>query len=267
MRNIKLTIEYEGTGYCGWQVQKLHNLTTSQSRRLKSIQETIEEALKKILRQKVSLIASGRTDAGVHALGQVANFKTNSKISLKKLMRSSNGLLPTGIKVLKTEEAGQGFHSRFDAKSKTYRYLIVKSKVAPALLRKLVYFFPYPLNIKTMNREARCLVGRHDFKAFCASGSSVKGTVRRVKKISIRPIDSHFFAGQRDDKGASLIAVEIEADGFLYNMVRNIVGTLIEIGRGRFPSGSITQILSAKNRRHAGPTAPAQGLYLIKSVY
>ena len=255
MRNIKLTIEYEGTNYCGWQVQKSHQVTKSPRHQKKSIQEIIENTLSKILQERIRLIASGRTDAGVHALAQVANFKTCSNIALDKLQRALNGNLPQDIAISDIEEVNLDFHSRFHAKSKIYRYTILNRGWSSPLLRNTVYFYPYPLDVKLMRQEARCLLGRHDFKSFCASGSSTKDTVRIIKKIAIRNIRY------------ALLAIDIEADGFLYNMVRNIVGTLIEIGRGRFSKGGLKKILLAKNRKFAGPAVPACGLCLLKVGY
>jgi len=261
-RNIKLTIEYEGTNYCGWQVQKSHQVTKSPRHQKKSIQEIIENTLSKILQERIQLIASGRTDAGVHALAQVANFKTNSNIALDKLKRALNGNLPDDIAINKIEEVNLDFHSRFHAKSKIYRYTILNRGWSSPLLRNAVYFYSYPLDVKLMRQEARCLLGRHDFKSFCASGSDTKTTVRTISKIAIRNIGCAPYAVCR-----TVIAIDIEADGFLYNMVRNIVGTLIEVGRGRFPRGSLKKILLSKNRKFAGPTVPACGLCLLKGMY
>ena len=265
-RNLKLTVEYDGTNYCGWQIQ---------NRRVsKSIQETIEKTLSKILQEKIRLIASGRTDAGVHAQAQVANFKTKSNISSEKLQKALNGLLPSDISISKTDEAAPDFHSRFAAKSKVYHYSILNRKFPSALLRNRVYFYPYPLALKLMHQEARCLLGRHDFKAFCASGGSSKDTIRTIKKITIRKTNYGLWAmpacRQGRDYGLNngpLIVIDIEADGFLYNMARNIVGTLMEIGRGRFPKGSLKKILNSKDRKLAGPTVPACGLCLLKVKY
>ena len=233
----------------------------------KSIQGTIEKVLGKILSEKVRLIVSGRTDAGVHALGQVANFKTNSRISLRKLRWALNGLLPEDVVITKTEEARPHFHSRFDARAKVYRYTILNRNYPAALLKNRVYFYPYPLDVRLMRREARTLLGRHDFKTFCASGSSTKDTRRTIKRISIRKLSSDLRPMTYDLNEANLLAIDIEADGFLYNMVRNIVGTLIEIGRGKFPKGCLKKILLSKNRKLAGPNVPARGLYLLKVIY
>ncbi|MFA5145304.1 MAG: tRNA pseudouridine(38-40) synthase TruA [Candidatus Omnitrophota bacterium] len=245
MRNLKLKIEYDGTNYCGWQVQR--NIR-------QSIQATIEKALQKILQEKVRLIASGRTDAGVHAQAQIANFKTKSGIDLKKLQGALNGLLPADVVISGIEEKGLDFHSRFDAKSKIYRYTILNRPYPAALLRNTVYFYPFPLDITIMRKEARVLLGRHDFSSFRASSKLERGPVRTIKSIKIT-------------KDKDSIYMDIEGDGFLYNMVRNIAGTLIESGRGKLPEGSIKKILSAKDRRSAGPAAPARGLCLVKVKY
>jgi tRNA pseudouridine38-40 synthase len=266
-RNLKLEIEYDGTNYCGWQVQRSHHVTKSQSHQLKSIQEIIEKILQKILQEKIRLIASGRTDAGVHALAQVANFKTHSDIAPEKLQKALNGLLPDDISISKIQEVVQDFHSRFRAKSKIYRYTILNRVHPSALLRNMVYFYPYPLDVNLMRKEARCLIGKHDFKAFCASGSDAKDTARTIKRITIKKLTYHLSPITYRLREPSLIVIEIEADGFLYNMVRNIVGTLIEIGRGRFPEGCLKRILQSRNRKLAGPIVPAKGLCLLEVKY
>ena len=246
MRNLKLEIEYDGARYAGWQIQ------APQAK--KSIQEVLEKTLRKILQEKISTIVSGRTDAGVHAKAQVVNFKTGSRISSDKLRIALNGLLPDDIAVSKVEEADKDFHSRFDAKSKLYRYTIVNRPYPSVFLRSTVFFYPYHLNVTLMRKEARCLLGRHDFRSFQAADKKERGSIRTIKKLVIA-------------KKGDFLYFDLEADGFIYNMVRNIVGTLIEIGRGRFPSGSLKKILEAKDRKRAGPTAPARGLCLIKVNY
>jgi len=245
MRNIKLTIEYAGTNYAGWQVQ---------NKKYRTIQGMLEKALQKILQKRVKVIGSGRTDAGVHALGQVANFKTNSGITLEKLQRGLNAVLPDDIAVIKTGEVGLDFHSRFSAKSKVYRYTILNRPSRPAILRDMVYFFPYLLDLKLMRKDAEILLGRHDFKSFQAADKKERDAVRTIEKLKVT-------------RGKDFVYIDIEADGFLYNMVRNIVGTLIEIGRGKLPEGSMEKILLAKNRRLAGPTVAARGLTLVKVTY
>ena len=241
MRNIKLTIEYDGTNYAGWQAQ---------GKKHRTIQETLEKALQIILGKRTKIAGSGRTDAGVHAIGQVANFKTDSALAVEKLQKALNAVLPDDISVTKAQEARPDFHSRFSAKSKVYRYTILNRQSRPTLLKDTVYFVPYPLNLKLMQKEARVLLGRHNFKSFQAAADK-KDSVRRIKNIKV-------------SRDKDLIYIDIEADGFLYNMVRNIVGTLIEIGRGKLAEGSIKKILMAGNRRVAGPTAPAKGLCLME---
>lgn len=247
MRNIKLIIEYDGTDYAGWQLQRKRPET-------KTLQETLEKTLQKILQERVGLVASGRTDAGVHAQAQTVNFKTRSEIPLPKLERALNGLLPKDIAVISAREAALDFHSRFKAKSKLYRYTILNRPQRSAFLRNTVYFYPYPLDVRLMQREAKVLLGRHDFSAFKASDKKERGSIRTIKRLKV----------WRDQ---DLIHIDVEADGFLYNMVRNIAGTLIDIGRQRLKSGQLKRILSARDRRLAGPTAPANGLSLIKVNY
>ena len=271
-RNIKLEIEYDGTNYAGWQIQNSRQSPVA-SRQSRTIQETIEGALQRILQEKVKLIGSGRTDAGVHALGQVANFKTNSSLPLANIQKALNSLLPEDISIKKINPVEEDFHSRYQAKSKIYRYIILNSDFPSVFLNKYAWHIPYKLNLKLMQSEARYLLGRHDFKSFCASASNVKTTVRTIKKISINTIRYTLYAIR-----SPLIAIDIEADGFLYNMVRNITGTLVDIGRGRFSrssgippragkKGSIKKILLAKDRRLAGSTAPAKGLFLSQVNY
>jgi len=246
MRNLKLEIEYEGTNYCGWQVQD--------SPRKKSIQEVIEKALGKILQEKIHLVASGRTDAGVHAYAQAANFKTNSGITPQKLLGALNGTLPKDITVARIEEKKLDFHSRFSAKSKIYRYTILNRQCPSASLRNTAYFYPHTLDIRLIRQEAKAILGRHDFKSFQGSDPEKQNTVRTIKEIKIT-------------KSRDLIYIDIEGDGFLYNMVRSIVGTLIEIGRGKLAAGSMRKILRLKDRKAAGPTAPAKGLCLVRVKY
>ncbi len=249
MKNILLKIEYEGSGYCGWQTQK-----RSASRKRPSIQETIEKVLGRILREKIKLSSSGRTDAGVHAREQPANFKTNSQMPLKKIKKALNGLLPADIRIKSISPVKDDFHSRFSAKSKIYRYFIVNADYCPVFLRSCAHHITAPLNVSLMKKEAKLLVGKKDFKSFQASDKIEKNSVRRVKSLKI-------------GKKGKLITIDIEADGFLYNMVRNISGTLIEIGRGKIPAGRLKYILRSKDRRLAGPTAPAKGLFLWKVKY
>ncbi len=260
-RNIKLSIEYLGSDYCGWQIQNQKPIRGKISKSA-SIQENLENILSRILQEKIKVIGSGRTDAGVHAVSQVANFKTRSHMSLSGMQKALNGLLPKDIAVGSICEVASDFHSRFAAKSKIYSYVILNSPVRSVFLKDISLFLPYRLNVGLMQKESRCLLGRHDFKSFCASGSSVKDTIRTIKRISISKRAYPLF-----NISGPLIIVEIEADGFLYNMVRNIVGTLIEVGMEKLPAGSLRKILTAKDRKLAGPTAPAKGLFLTRVAY
>ncbi len=246
MKNIKLTIEYDGTYFFGWQIQK----------NKRTIQGEIEKALKKIFQKNIHLIASGRTDRGVHALGQVANFKTDSTLPVNKVLNALNANLADDIAIVSTEEASKNFHAQYSVKSKTYRYTLFTRVVKSAQLKNFCYHYPYPLNLKLMKREAKNLLGRKNFKSFQASDSEhkEKNAVRTIKIFSVT-------------RKGDFIYFDIEADGFLYKMVRNIVGTLLEIGRGRFKKGSIKHILLKKNRILAGTTAPAKGLCLLKVKY
>ncbi|MDP2942666.1 MAG: tRNA pseudouridine(38-40) synthase TruA [Candidatus Omnitrophota bacterium] len=244
IRNILLKIEYDGTNYSGWQSQK----------NSRSIQDTTEAALKRITGRKARLISCGRTDAGVHALGQIANFKTASHILLYKLQRGLNSVLPKDIVIKEIREAPLKFHSRFDARSKVYTYTILNGPAPAAISRNYVHHVPYKLNFGLMRREARCLVGKHDFKSFQAADKVERSSIRTIKRLDIK-------------KAGNSIKITVEADGFLYNMVRNIIGTLVEIGRGRLKPGSMGKILKAKNRKLAGPTAPAKGLCLTEVKY
>lgn len=243
-RNIYLRIEYDGTGYAGWQVQK----------NAKSVQAALEAALRRILNEKVKLISSSRTDSGVHAKGNVANFKTDSKMLLLNIQRGLNSILPKDIAIVEAKEVALDFNSRFDAKSKIYRYTILNRPYPAALCRDYFYHIPCKLDLKMMRQEAMPLLGRHDLRSFKAADNKERSSVRTIKRLEIK-------------RRGELIEIEIEADGFLYNMARNIVGTLVEIGRGRFKPGSMEKILKAKDRCFAGPTAPAKGLCLIEVKY
>lgn len=252
MRNIKLTLEYDGTDFNGWQ---------RQDRSKRTVQGEIEKALSQILKKKISITASGRTDSGVHAKGQTANFKTTSTMTPVQILKALNALLPEDLAVIAAEEVPLNFHARYSVKSKIYRYTILNRPSRSPLQCRESFFYPRPLNLFQMRKEAKFLLGRKNFKSFRASdpaaeenGSKGKNTVRTIHRLEIR-------------KNGDFILIEIEANGFLYKMVRNIVGTLLEIGSGQRPAGSIQKILKAKNRKVAGPTAPAQGLCLLEVHY
>ena len=243
-RNIKLTIAYDGTHYSGWQFQKNAN----------TIQAVIKHALEKIMGEKINLIGSGRTDSGVHARHQVANFKTSSRLPLKNIWMALNSNLPKDIVVSKVEEAPTRFNAQHDAVSKIYRYTIANTNFVDPFIRRYAAKCFYRLDMALMRKAAKYLTGRHDFKSFQAKDDHERDSVRRIKKISI-------------EKEGDLVYIDIEADGFLYNMVRNIAGTLIEVGREKIAAESVKGMLKKRDRRTSGPTAPAEGLCLMKVRY
>lgn len=244
MRNIKLTIEYDGKGFNGWQKQpdKLN------------IQGEIEKAISNITKEKIELIGSGRTDAGVHSLGQVANFKTNSNIPIEKMAIAINSQLKNSIVIKKAEEVDERFHSRYNAKHKKYRYIINNSEYGTALYRNLEYHFPIKLNVEKMQEAAKYFEGEHDFKAFKSSGTSAKNSVRTIYKAEVK------CEGEK-------IIIELTGNGFLYNMVRIISGTLLDVGLGKIKPEQITDIINSQDRQKAGKTLPAHGLYLVSVEY
>jgi len=244
MRNIKLIIQYEGTRYAGWQFQK----------NAKSIQEVIQNAIRKITGEKANLIGSGRTDAGVHAEAQVANFRTRSGIPLKNLQMALNSALPDDIVISKMEEVGFRFNAQHDAKSKLYRYTIVNNDFVNPLLRRYAAKCFYKIDINLMGKAAKILVGRHDFTSFQTMDGEEKGAIRTIEYIKF-------------EKFEDIVYIYMKANGFLYNMARSIVGTLIEVGRGKFSLDCVKEILEKKDRRLSGPTMPAKGLCLVKVNY
>lgn len=245
MRNIKLIIEYDGKGFNGWQRQpnKLN------------IQGEIEEAIKRVLRDdSVKLDASGRTDAGVHSLGQTANFKTNSNMPIEKIPYAINSVLKKSIVIKSAEDVDERFHSRYSCKGKTYRYIIDNSKYGSAINRDYEYHMPQKLNIENMKQAAKYFEGTHDFKGFKASGTSSKDSIRTIYKASVEEKDSK-------------IVIELTGNGFLYNMVRIIVGTLVDVGLGKIDKESIPKIIESKDRTLGGKTLPPQGLFLVQVYY
>ncbi len=245
MRNIKLTIEYDGTNYIGWQVQA----------KGPTLQGLIEEKLKKITGEGIRLAGSGRTDAGVHAFNQVAHFKTESRLDVRSIQRALNSLLPPDIVILRVEEVDEGFHSRRLAKSKLYEYRILNREVRSAFDYRYAWHIPQRLDLNGMKRAAQTLIGEHDFASFRSVGTPTRSSVRRIIRAEWR----------RGRNG--ILRFDIEADGFLKQMVRALVGTLVEVGRGKIGEEDFRSILSARNRKEAGPTAPARGLFLKEVKY
>ena len=248
MINIKLTIEYEGTKYHGWQKQ-IDFL---------SIQGILEEKISQITQEKISLNGSGRTDAGVHALGQVANFKTNSSIPLAELIFILNRMLPLDIRIKKAEKVDNNFHARHSSVSKIYHYYVLSpsqhDNYRSIFLRNYVYFVYKNINLEEMKKASKFLQGEHDFTSFACSGSRIGNWKRNIKNISII-------------KKGNIFCFRLEADAFLYKMVRTIVGTLLDVGDEKINYLEINKILEAKNRKMAGKTVPAKGLFLMKVKY
>ena len=245
MRNIKLTIEYEGTHYLGWQRQP-QGMT---------VQQALEEAIERVTGVVTSVTGAGRTDARVHARGQVANFRTESKLAVERLQGALNAVLPRDIVVLTAEDVSDDFHSRFSAQSKLYQYTIWNGRVRPALDRKFAWHLRWPLDLERMQEAANLLLGKHDFAGFESANAESNTTVRTVSHASWK----------REDPSKLIFA--IEADAFLYNMVRAIVGTLVDVGRGKVPTQRVAEILESGDRRLAGPTAPPHGLCLMAVRY
>jgi tRNA pseudouridine38-40 synthase len=219
-----------------------------------TIQGTLERVLSQILQEPVRVLGSGRTDAGVHALAQVAHLRTRSQLPRERLLRSVNALLPPDIAVMRIEAAPEGFHAQFQARSKRYRYRIFTGPVVPPFIRPYVHHVRVPLNVGLMRREAAALAGRHDVRAFARAGSGRSETVRTIRECRVV---------RRNQE----LHVEVEADGFLRTMVRSLVGTLLDIGRGRLPPGRIRALLRRGSRELAGTTAPARGLALVSVSY
>lgn len=242
--NIKITLEYDGSCYHGWQRQ--NNVIT--------IQETIEKAISKVTGEDIKIIGSGRTDAGVHAKAQVANFKTNTSIPIEKLPYAINSQLPRDIVVKSAEKMPETFHAQKSAIAKIYTYKIYNAPFPSPLNRYYVYFYPKPLDVKKMQNAAKYFIGKHDFASFKATGSDVKTTVRCIKSLEV-------------EEREGLINIKMKANGFLYNMARIIAGTLLDIGRLRKKPEDIPYIIKSRNRQLAGKTLPPQGLCLEEVIY
>ncbi len=250
MRFFKLILQFDGTGYCGWQLQRASRAGPAKP----SVQSTLQRVLGGILQQQVKVIGCGRTDAGVHADGFVAHFSARTHLPAARLRAALNALLPGDIAVVDVREVPASFHSRYRCRSKTYRYSLDTRDVPDVFSRRWALHCPWPLDLARMRREARILAGEHDFGAFASGPGKRGGTVRRIDKISIV-------------KRGRMLYIIIRGNGFLRHMVRALVGTLLEIGRGKMPSGSMRAILKGRSRRAAGPTAAAKGLCLIEASY
>ncbi len=244
LRTLKLTIAYDGTAFAGWQMQAGQ----------RTVQGAIEDALRPIDGTRVIVHAAGRTDSGVHAAGQVVSFSLKSSIDCDALVRAVNVRLPADVRVMTAEDAPEGFNARFDARYKTYHYAILTGTVVPPTIRHFVWHVPHPLDTEAMNSAAAVLRGEHDFAAFQATGGDVITTRRELVSSAVVP-------------AADRLTYEVTGTGFLRHMVRNIVGTLVDIGRGRMPAIRMAEILASRNRAQASATAPPQGLTLWRVDY
>ena len=247
MRRIRITLAYDGADYHGWQVQP----------ELPTIQGTLESVLADIEGRPVAVAGSGRTDAGVHALAQVAAFDLENPIPVANLRRAMNRLLPPDIRVLCAEEAAPDFHPRYDAMAKTYEYRIFRGETCPPFERRYVHHFPYPLDVDRMIELAPCFEGEHDFTNFAASD----------EKDALQVSKERTIFSSRLEPSVDRVTYRIRGSGFLKHMVRNIVGTLLEAGKGNLDGAGITELLSRPGVRKAGPTAPARGLFLVSVEY
>ncbi len=245
MKNIKLTIQYDGTRYNGWQNQK---------NTANTLQTKLETVLSRMVSAPTALAASGRTDAGVHAAAQVANFKADTPLTCAEIVAYCNEYLPADIAVLRAEEAPERFHSRLNATGKTYVYRIWNSEIHNVFERQYLYALPQPLDLAKMRAAAALLCGTHDFQSFCAAKPGKKSTVRTLHSIAI-------------EQHGSEVRLVFNGNGFLYHMVRILVGTLVEVGLGKRDAATMPAILATKQRSEAGVLAPAQGLCLAQVFY
>jgi len=243
----KLTIQYDGTPFCGWQVQP----------GVPTIQDKIQKTLEIFLGEPIHIVGSGRTDSGVHALGQVAHFSVAKEIDRRRFMAAANGLLPPEIRILDIEPVPDTFHARYSAKGKIYHYHVWTKRVHSPFRRPHTTYYPQELDLGLLQEAAKLFVGKHDFTSFANSpteGSVAKNPVRTIKRLDILEEEGGF-------------RIEIEADGFLYKMVRNIVGMLLDVGTGKRPVEDVTRAFQLNDRRFASKAAPPSGLFLVKVHY
>jgi tRNA pseudouridine38-40 synthase len=255
MRKIKLIVQYDGSSYHGWQVQPQGT----------TIQGLLEETIEEITGERPQVIGSGRTDAGVHALGQVASFDSTSELANDVLKRALNALLPRDVRILAVEDAPAYFHPRYDAVRKRYFYLIANTGTVPVFIDRYVWWLRAPLDVDAMSGAAVFLRGRHDFSSFRGAGCAAKNPVREVLRIDVERLSR--MESLLGGFPGPYIKISVEANGFLRHMVRNIVGTLAEVGRARMKPESVEEILLSGKRSLAGPTAPAKGLFLDEVFY
>jgi tRNA pseudouridine38-40 synthase len=262
MFTYKIVLQYDGTRYAGWQRQGRRG---ARGPVLRTVQGETEKALETALRRKVVLEGSGRTDAGVHAVAQVAHFAAQRPLDVRRIKGALNGILPADIRVSDILPAPRAFHARYQTSAKTYVYVLAVGSRKSAFRLPWVTEVPYDLDLRAMRRAARAFIGRKDFKSFQGRDRVARGSVTRVDAVRVRRVPQQtllpFLSGR------SFVILEVTAAGFLRSMVRNIAGTLIEVGRGALPARAVAGILRARDRRQAGPCAPAKGLFLKEVLY
>lgn len=251
MRRIRLRVAYDGTNYCGWQIQD--NAIT--------VEEVLTKALAELLQKPVELIGASRTDSGVHAMGNVAVFDTESRIPAEKFAIALNRYLPEDIRVQKSEDVAADFHPRYCDSKKTYEYTITNTAIQIPQRGRYSYHVYYSLDVAKMRKAAKCFIGTHDFSAFCSVGSQVKSKVRTIYSVEVETSEIRGANPGRE------IVIRISGNGFLYNMVRIIAGTLLEVGAGRREIATVEEAIATGERSKAGPTAPAHGLMLKEIEY
>lgn len=254
-RRIRLTLQYDGSEYSGWQIQPSG----------KTIQGLLQDNILKVTAEPVKVIAAGRTDAGVHAIEQIAAFDSRSELDLCTIKRALNAMLPSDIRITDIKEASLDFHPRYNALSKRYTYIIANMKDIPVFIRKYAWLMSIHLDIEAMRAALIHLTGTHDFSSFRGSGCGAKNPVRTVHNLELEELNGVGFLFVK--LPGDFIRLSIEADAFLRHMVRNIVGTLVEVGKGKISPERLREILEAKDRRLSGPTAPANGLFLESIIY
>jgi tRNA pseudouridine38-40 synthase len=273
LRWLKLTVAYDGRAYAGWQVQPDRP----------TVQGTLEAAIRQVTQQVVRISAAGRTDAGVHALGQVVGLAIDTRLANDELLRALNAVLPDDVCVLDLQDAPEGFHATHHAVGKRYRYCIHNSRTRPVFARHYTWHYPEPLDTSAMHTAGQALVGRHDFSSFETAGSERADSIRTIHELRVcrgahvvESLQSRIHRGENSYEAvseklpyldAALVTIEVSGDGFLYNMVRTIVGTLVEVGTGARGIEWPAEVLAARDRRQAGQTAPPQGLLLVNVVY
>jgi tRNA pseudouridine38-40 synthase len=253
-RMLKLTVAYDGTAYVGWQRQA--NGT--------SIQGLLEEAMARIGGHEVTMTGAGRTDAGVHALGQVASVRVTSTLACERYLRALNAVLPEDVRVRRVEEMPDAFHARFDVRHKTYRYRLLNGPIASPFDLRYAWHVTYPLDVEAMRTALASCVGEHDFAAFQAVGGSVSSTIRTIHTATLDIASVHPATPDPDSR---ILTLTLTGDGFLRHMVRTLTGTLMDIGRARWPPTELSRLLTTKDRTQSGPTAPPHGLFLVEVAY